>query len=651
MSGPPFPVVSSEELCRIRAEAMDFANIGLFRYRLDGTVVFFDRGALRLLDLDLQYADPSEVIGKNIGELLEYLDEPGRLRQAVRKKKRVRNFEYRYRTLAGHVRWVYHNSYEVIDGTGEVCVQVIAQDITELKETSRALAASEARFRTLAEHAVLGIGVVQGEPPCIVFANDALAKILGIAQEDLVALPTARLLDLLHPADRHTLQTMLREKGRRADVVGDLCLQREDGQVRWVAPAFSDIMFDGLPAVQVTVVDTTERRQVEERRRVLEEQMRHVQKLESLGVLAGGIAHDFNNLLVGILGNSDLAERRLGKDAEVQQRLSEIRKASRRAATLCKQLLAYSGRSRMAAGPFDLNALVLETAELLKLSVSKKAMLAYDLQADLPPAHGDPSHMQQVLMNLIINASEALGDRSGSILLSTGLASFARHELDGAHFGRDLQPGTFLFIEVADTGEGMDADTRKRIFEPFFTTKFTGRGLGLAAVLGIVRGHLGALLVDSEPGRGSTFRVLLPPSNDPLRPSEPPGCSLPHADRGTVLVVDDEDAARLTICALVRELGFHVIEAIHGRDAIRLYEQSPNAISLVILDVLMPESDGRECFVELRRRNPTVPVLFNSGHGEEAVASLVVHDPHAGFLQKPYGIATLQSAIDALIGS
>jgi PAS domain S-box-containing protein len=644
--------MTSEELCRIRAEAMDFANIGLFRYRLDGTVVFFDRGALRLLDLDQTYADPSEVVGKNIGELLEYLDEPGRLRQAVRKEKRVRNFEYRYRTLAGRVRWVYHNSYEVIDATGEVCVQVIAQDITELKETSRALAASEARFRTLAEYAVLGIGVVQGDPPRFVFANDTLAEILGMAHESLVGLPAAKLFGLLQPADQDTLRTLFRVKVSRADVAGDLCLQHEDGQVRWVAPAFSDIVFDGLPAVQVTVVDTTERRQVEERRRVLEEQMRHVQKLESLGVLAGGIAHDFNNLLVGILGNADLAERRLGKDEEVQQRLSEIRKASRRAATLCKQLLAYSGRSRMAAGPFDLNALVLETAELLKLSVSKKAMLAYDLQADLPPAHGDPSHMQQVLMNLIINASEALGDRSGSILLSTGLASFARHELDDAHFGRDLQPGTFLFIEVTDTGSGMDEDTRRRIFEPFFTTKFTGRGLGLAAVLGIVRGHHGALIVDSEPGRGSTFRVLLPPSNDPLRPSEPPGGSLPHlSDRGTVLVVDDEEATRLTICALVRELGFQVMEATHGRDAIRAYETAPDAISLVILDVLMPESDGRECFVELRRRSTTVPVLFNSGHGEEAVASLVARDPHTGFLQKPYDLAMLESAIDALVGT
>ncbi len=644
--------MSDEELCRIRAEAMDFANIGLFRYRLDGTVVFFDRGALRLLDLEQRYADPAEVIGKKIGDLLEYLDEPGRLRQAVRKQKRVRNFEYRYRTLAGQVRWVYHNSYEVTDAEGETCVQVIAQDITELKETSRALAASEARFRTLAEHSVLGIGVVQRDPLRLVFANEALAKMLGVTQESLVRAPVAELLGRLSPADQDTLRNLFSAKGTRADVVGDLCLQREDGQVRWIAPAFSDIVFDGLPAVQVTVVDTTERRQVEERRRVLEEQMRHVQKLESLGVLAGGIAHDFNNLLVGILGNADLAERRLGRDDEVQQRLAEIRKASRRAATLCKQLLAYSGRSRMVAGPFDLNALVLETAELLKLSVSKKALLAYDLQADLPPAHGDPSHMQQVLMNLIINASEALGERSGSILLSTGLAAFARQELDCAHFGRDLQPGTFLFIEVSDTGEGMDEETRKRIFEPFFTTKFTGRGLGLAAVLGIVRGHHGAMLVDSDPGRGSTFRVLLPPSSDPLRPSEPPRSSLAHpSHRGTVLVVDDEDAARLTICALARELGFQVIEAVHGADALRAFEQAPDRITLVILDVLMPESDGRECFVELRRRSLSVPVLFNSGHGEEAVSSLVASDPHARFLQKPYDLVTLQQAIDGLLGT
>ena len=652
MTAGTIPPIDERELGRIRAEAMDFADIGLYRYRFDGTIVFFDMGALRLLDLQDRYEGPSSIVGADIGTLLEYMDPPGRLRAAMRKHKSVRNLEYRFRTLSGKVRWVYHNSYLVTDReTGEEQVQVIARDITLLKETTLALEASKKRYQALAEESPQGFGVFQGTDARLRFVNSALARLLGESPQDLVGWNLEALIERTHPEERTAMRASIEDafEGGVVSKASDVRLVHRDGETRWVDASFVPIEYFENSAVQLTLVDNTERRLAEERRRGQEDRMRHTQRLESLGVLAGGIAHDFNNLLAGVLGNADLAARRLKDEDAVLRHLAEINTASRRAAELCRQLLAYSGRCRVTSEPMDFNRLIRDTGELLKVSISKKAVLELQLEANLPPVKGDPSQLKQLLMNLIINASEALGDERGTITLVTGVKDFRSEQLDAAYCGQDLPAGSYVVLEVRDTGVGMDDATCDRIFEPFFTTKFTGRGLGLASGLGIIRGHDGALFVDTQPDCGSSFRVLLPPA---IEASEPLERQVEQEDtwrgNGTVLIVDDEQAVRDTAREMLQEMGFDAIDAPDGKQGIEVFRANRDRVSLVLLDVLMPEADGRECFRAIRGARRDVPVVFSSGFGEESVSDLVDSDDRVLFLQKPYGMAALSEVVRKL---
>jgi PAS domain S-box-containing protein len=321
----------------------------------------------------------------------------------------------------------------------------------------------------------------------------------------------------------------------------------DDGRVQYLTTVKIPFQMPGMiqPVVLGVSVDITELKQASETREQLEKKFQETQKLESLGVMAGGIAHDFNNLLTGILGNAGLARLELRADHPSGTYLEHIERASLRAADLCKQMLAYSGKGRFQVRRLDLNELIEDTVKLLQISLSKKAALRLELAQPLEPVQADATQLRQVLMNLVINASEALGDRPGSITIATGRCVATRAQLDSAQYGEDLAPGPYLFLEVRDDGCGMDRETRARIFDPFFTTKFTGRGLGLAAVLGIIRGHQGAIMVDSEPGQGTSFRILLPPAEgaaESLAPSA--AAARPWRGSGRVLVVDDEAAVR-----------------------------------------------------------------------------------------------------------
>jgi CheY-like chemotaxis protein len=317
--------------------------------------------------------------------------------------------------------------------------------------------------------------------------------------------------------------------------------------------------------------------------------------------------------------------------------LDQIESAAERAADLCRQMLAYAGKGRLVVEPVDLSALVRDTAPLLQLSISKKAALSFCLAEGLPAILGDITQLRQVLMNLVINASEALGEGEGLIAISTACGKVDRAMLQSAHTGTTLVEGDYVLLEVGDTGSGMDEATRRRIFEPFFTTKFTGRGLGLSAVLGIVRGHEGILQVQSAPGRGSTFRLFFPPTKGSraATPNGRRGGSTWHG-RGTVLVVDDEDQVRHVADALVGSLGFDVILAENGRDALKKLSQHPGKIRLVLLDLTMPRLDGEQTLAELHRIAPTLPVVLMSGYGERELSERFVGKGLAGFLQKPF---------------
>ncbi len=392
--------------------------------------------------------------------------------------------------------------------------------------------------------------------------------------------------------------------------------------------------------------DITERKRAEGERRRLEGQLEHAQKLESLGVLAGGIAHDFNNILVAILGNADLALAEVGPQSPVRENLGGIEKAAKRAAELCKQMLAYAGKGRFSVEPINLSEIVEEMMHILEVSISKKALLKYNFASDLPVIEADAAQLQQVVMNLITNASDALEEERGVIAISTGSLHCDRDYLAEGGTGRDMEEGIYVYLDVADSGIGMDEATLDRIFEPFFTTKFSGRGLGLASALGIVQSHRGSLKVTSKPGKGSTFRVLFPAiANNVIVYEGKQQDPAQWRGAGMVLLVDDEESVRSVGERMLRLLGFTVATASGGREALRLFRERPDEVTLVVLDLTMPDMDGEETLDALRQVRSDVPVVLSSGYSELEVMQRFKEKSVSGFIQKPYEMSTLRETL------
>jgi PAS domain S-box-containing protein len=371
----------------------------------------------------------------------------------------------------------------------------------------------------------------------------------------------------------------------------------------------------------------------------------HVQKLESIGVLAGGIAHDFNNLLHVVLGNADIALNNLAQGSPAREPLEEVVRATLRAADLTRQLLAYSGKGAFVVRHLDLSTEVREMATLLRTSISKQAMLAWELDPKLPAVSADPTQIRQIVMNLITNASDALGEAGGTITLRTGVTRV--EDLDHQKFGAPLQgeepvepsPGPLVYLEIGDNGSGMSADTLSRIFDPFFSTKFAGRGLGLAAVMGIVRSHRGLIRIRTGPGEGTTFRVLFPAVQGTAgKTAKPSGERSEWRGTGTILVVEDEEGVREVAERILQDIGFATIGAEDGRQALEIMEEAGEQITAVLLDLSMPRMGGVETFRRLRQTRPALPILLMSGYTEQVVApQFGDSDPGVtGFLQKPF---------------
>ncbi len=397
--------------------------------------------------------------------------------------------------------------------------------------------------------------------------------------------------------------------------------------------------------------DITERKRSEEEKLSLERQVQQAQKMESLGVLAGGIAHDFNNILMAVQGHAELALGGIPPTSPARGHLAEITTATRRAADLCRQMLAFAGKASFALERVDLGNLVEEMADLLETSTSKKAILTLNLEKGSPPIEADPSQIRQIVMNLIINASEAIGDRDGTITVSTGTTRCDAEYLQKTELHGDLPPGLYVHLEVSDSGSGMDAGTRARIFEPFFTTKFTGRGLGLAAVLGIIRAYNGALKVYSKPGKGTTFKVLFPALTEREDAARSPEASPPDdwRGKGTILLVDDEESLLTLGARMLEHLGFNVLTAADGGQAVDLYRERGNEIDLVLMDLTMPHMDGAMAFYEMRLLNPDACVLLASGFAEEDVSSRFEGEKPAGIIQKPYTLSKVRETLAGLL--
>ena len=392
--------------------------------------------------------------------------------------------------------------------------------------------------------------------------------------------------------------------------------------------------------------DITERKRNEEDRLALERQMQHSQKLESLGVLAGGIAHDFNNLLMGVLGNAEMALSRLPPASPARGDIEGVETAAIRAAELAKQMLAYSGRGAFVVKPVDLFMVVEEMAHLLRSSISKQVDLNLDLSRDLPTIQADATQLRQVIMNLIINASEAIGEEVGSITVTTRTRECRQSFLTSTYVDDRLPEGLYVCLEVRDTGDGMNSETREKMFEPFFSTKFTGRGLGLAALLGIVRGHKGAVTVDSEEGQGTTVTVVLPASREQASSVEiRSGETKQLRGSGTILLVDDEEIVREVTGNMLEFLGFTVLMACDGEEAVDVFRENADEIVLVLLDMKMPRMDGERAFEEIRSIRGDAHIILSSGYNEEQAARTLAGQGLSGFIQKPYNLAELQMTL------
>jgi two-component system cell cycle sensor histidine kinase/response regulator CckA len=413
----------------------------------------------------------------------------------------------------------------------------------------------------------------------------------------------------------------------------------------------SSFVVKGKPHILIIGRDITVEKQLVDKNKKIEAQMLHVQKLESLGVLAGGIAHDFNNILMAILGNAELALMRLAPESPVYNNLQQIEKAAHRAADLAQQMLAYSGKGQFVVERLDINALITEMNHILEVSISKKAVMRLRLAEDLPLFEGDATQIRQIIMNLVINASESIGDENGVIAITTGTMDCDQAYLSKIWLYDKLAAGTYIYLEIADTGCGMDSDTISKIFDPFFTTKFTGRGLGLAAVLGIIRGHRGAINLYSEPGKGTSFEVYLPAKQKITSISTQEFTPFKLCmGSGTILLVDDEETILTLGKDMLEDLGYRVLTAENGVVALEVFKDHKEEIVCVILDLSMPRLNGEQTFRELQRIDQNVQVILSSGYNELETTRNFVGTGLAGFIQKPYNLVELSRKLQGILG-
>ena len=466
--------------------------------------------------------------------------------------------------------------------------------------------------------------------------NASLPAVLGIGSS---AIAGRKLDDIIPPSAGDPPLVSVLESMRRTNserVLGERTFNITiDPRVTVAAEA--------RPGAVVIVTDITERNR-------LDQQLRHSQKLESIGLLAGGVAHDFNNLLMGILGNTSLAIETLDEPEKTRHLLGDVVRASERAAELTRQLLAYAGKGRFVTGPINLTVLVQELVPLIQSSIPRKVRLQMNLDGALPAIQADKTQIEQVVMNLLINAGEAIQDDVGSVVVTTGTRHVGLEEL-GTFLTDHREARDYVYLRVCDTGCGMDEETLKRIFDPFYSTKFLGRGLGLSAAFGIIRGHKGAVKVSSTPSQGTVFEVLFPSSAEAPARQNPRQEESIRRGTGVILVVDDEEIVRSLLQQVLTRAGYQVLVAENGAQALTVFSQNASRISLVVLDLVMPVMSGEEALPHLLTMKPGLPVIVSSGQDEHDCMAKLREPRVAGFLQKPYRPTSLAAKVHAVLES
>ena len=539
-----------------------------------------------------------------------------------------------------------------------------AMDITELHLALSALEESEAKYRLLTENMTDVIWSIS-EGLEYTYVSPSIRNQLGYEPEEIKG---KSLLDFVSPVFYDQLTNAFEktiQRFHRFRDVSSLTLiikqTRRDGSDLWNELVASPILNKNgdLEGFQGVSRDISDRMKAQRDKIEIERQLLHAQKLESLGVLSGGIAHDFNNLLTVIIGNIQLASFETPPENEVKLFLDNAMKAARKSAELARQMLAYSGQGVFEIVDVNLNDIVTQNAQIFRTAVPRTINLEIDLGQEIPFVKADPGQIQQIMMNLITNAAEALEAKVGTIRISTGVRYCDELILSSSVFPEKPEPQNMAYLEVMDNGCGMDPATISRMFDPFYTTKFTGRGLGMSVVHGIVRGHDGAVMVNSEPGQGTTVTVYLPVSSNPCQSSsgksdEPTDLTgeKRNATNGplSVLVVDDEPDVNGLICNILRKQGINTVSAFNGKQAVELLNNNPDSFGMAIVDLTMPEMDGVETFRNMVQIRPNIRVIMASGYDTDEIAKKFgAHNLPEHFLKKPFDYESVTKLVDELM--
>lgn len=615
----------------------------------EGTVLTTNRAALAIIG-----KEETEVIGKPFWETPWWSHDSKaqtELREAISKAATgcfVR-LEATHLGADGFMRVVDFSLTPFRDETGQVrWLFPEGRDVTDRKQAELALRESEEKFRQIYQKSYDGILLLDGDR--FVDCNPAVLEMMRCTEPELMRMHPWELSPPTQPDGRPSPDKALEMISLAHAKAGhrfEWTHRRTDGEDFPVEVTLTPFPLGGREMLYTTWRDITDRKQEERERLALERRVLHAQKLESLGILAGGFAHDFNNLMTAMMGRLDLAAMDFPDGHPALAHIKIMENILDRATDLTRQMLAYSGKGRFVVGPADLSKVARDMALLLSSSLSKKVQLELDLPVGLPSIEGDVAQLQQVLLNLVTNASDAIGDRLGKIRIATGMTDLRPEDLADFLAEMTPTPGLHVFLKVSDTGCGIAPEAMTRIFEPFFSTKEAGRGLGLAALLGILRAHHGALRIASLPGGGTTFQLYFPSAGVPVSAHEEIAKRQPALAQGLrVLLVDDEEHIRNSTCQLLEGMGCQVVLACDGVEALEKLS-SEAAFSIVVLDLMMPRKDGRQTLAELTQVHPNLPVVLCSGYTEHEIQGVW----NGVFLAKPYSREKLKAALQrALAG-
>ncbi|OLS17051.1 MAG: Blue-light-activated protein [Candidatus Heimdallarchaeota archaeon LC_2] len=642
--------VEIQDITLLKDKAMNIIqNSPMIFWTLDkeGIFTLSEGGSLKQLGLK-----PGQVVGMSVFDV--YKDFPNIIesqRRTLDGENTQYLFELQGSQYAGDevkVEKTYFESKNVplFDANNQVIGLLgVAYDITPLKKIEVQLAESKQRYSTLVYEAPLAIIVLKDG--YVKFANPASLKLFEYDfEKEILDIMSAK---LLASSVREKLLKRTKDREAGLDVVSDyetIGLKRNGIEFPMFVYART-ITFNNQRAVMTFFIDLTETKNLEKEREEIHQQLLKSQKLESLGVLAGGIAHDFNNILVGIIGNASLAEARLEKGSDALYLIKEIQDISEKAADLTKQMLAYTGKTKIDWKVSNLNVIIKEMNHLLNVSISKSIQLKYDMDDEIGLFEADVTQIRQIILNVVINSSEAIGEKNGVISIITRNQKIDSNYTVDFSFSTDLKEGDYIYLEISDNGSGIPKHIINQIFDPFFSTKFTGRGLGLSVVQGIIKGHGGAIKVYSEMDKGTSFKFLFPRSEKNQVDKIEDSTEIADSEIiGSVLFCDDDPTITKTAENMLRYLGYEVIIASNGKEGIELLEENIDKIKLIILDLTMPIMSGKETFSKMRKISQNIPIILSSGYNEVEIVERFVGRNLTGFLQKPYSIDKLRQTIN-----